>query len=75
MLSAIMRAPGFRGFYTFRDEAEPTCAISITLLETREAAMASHEEVVGIMRDRLGGMAYRPPCVVAGETVVLATAA
>ena len=73
-LPAIMRAPGFRGFYAFRDEDDPNRAISVTLFDTREDAMHSHEEVVGIMRERLGEMAYRPPQVTVGETVVLATA-
>ena len=73
VLPAILRAPGFRGFYAFRDEAEPTRAVSVTLFETRQAAMESHERVVAIMREQLGEMAYRPPRVVAGETVVLAT--
>jgi heme-degrading monooxygenase HmoA len=73
-LPAILRAPGFRGFYAFRDEEDPNRAISVTLFDTRDEAMRSHEEVIGIMRERLGEMAYRPPRVVAGETVVLATA-
>ena len=73
-LPAIMRAPGFRGFYAFRDEDDPNRAISVTLFDTRENAMHSHEEVVGIMRERLGEMAYRPPQVTVGETIVLATA-
>ena len=73
VLPAIRRAPGFRGFYAFRDEAEPTRAVSVTLFETRQAAMESHEQVMAIMREQLGEMAYRPPRVVAGEAVVLAT--
>ena len=72
-LPAITDAPGFRGFYAFRDEADPDRAISITLFGTREEAMRSHEAVVGIMRERLGEMAYRVPQVTMGETVVLAT--
>jgi hypothetical protein len=73
-LPAILRAPGFRGFYAFRDEDDPNKAIAVTLFDTREEAMRSHEQVVGIMRERLGEMAYRPPRVTVGETVVLATA-
>src|SRR4051794_13447748 len=72
-LPAITDAPGFRGFYAFRDDADPDRAISITLFGTREEAMRSHEAVVGIMRERLGEMAYRVPRVTMGETVVLAT--
>jgi heme-degrading monooxygenase HmoA len=73
-LPAIMNAPGFRGFYTFRDEEDSNRAISITLFETRDEAMRTHERVVEIMREQLGELAYRVPKVVAGETVVLATA-
>lgn len=73
-LPAITRAPGFQGFYAFRDEHDPNRAISVTLFDSREEAMRSHEAVVAIMRDQLGEMAYRPPRVVSGETVVTATA-
>ena len=73
-LPAIMDAPGFRGFYAFRDEADPDRAVSVTLFDNREDAMRVHERVVGIMRERLGEMAYRPPRVTMGETVVLAAA-
>jgi quinol monooxygenase YgiN len=72
-LPAIMNAPGFRGFYAFRDEEDPNRAISITLFETRAEAMRTHERVVEIMREQLGELAYRVPKVVVGETVVLAT--
>ena len=73
-LPAITRAPGFRGFYAFRDEADPDRAVSVTLFDTRQEALRSHEEVVAIMRERLGEMAYAAPRVAMGETVVLATA-
>jgi hypothetical protein len=72
-LPAIKHAKGFRGFYAFRDEADPNRAISVTLFDTREEAMHTHEAVVAIMRDQLGAMAYGTPRVVLGETVVLAT--
>jgi hypothetical protein len=73
-LPAITNAPGFRGFYAFRDDADPDRAISITLFDTREEAMLSHEQVVGIMREHLGEMAYQPPRTMMGETVMLAAA-
>ncbi len=73
-LPAITGAPGFRGFYAFRDEADPNRAVSVTLFDRREDALRSHEQVVGIMRERLGEMAYWPPRVTVGETVALATA-
>ena len=73
-LPAITGAPGFRGFYAFRDEERPGRAVSVTLFDTRADAMRSHEQVVAIMRERLGEMAYRPPRVVMGEAVLLAMA-
>lgn len=73
-LPAIAHAPGFRGFYAFRDESDPNRAISVTLFDSREEALRSHEEVVGIMREKLGEMAYRAPQVTMGQTVVLAAA-
>ena len=73
-LPAIMNAPGFRGFYAFRDEADPGRAVSVSLFDSREEAMRSHEQVLGILHEQLGEMAYREPQVTMGETVVLATA-
>jgi heme-degrading monooxygenase HmoA len=72
-LPAIINAPGFRGFYAFRDENDPDRAVSVTLFDSREEALRTHEEVVRIMREHLGELAYRPPRVTVGETVVLAT--
>jgi quinol monooxygenase YgiN len=73
-LPAVVDAPGFRGFYAFRDEAEPERAFSVSLFDTREDAVRSHEQVVGIMREQLGEMAYDTPDATMGETAVLATA-
>ena len=73
-LAAVTDAPGFRGFYAFRDEAYPNSAVSLTLFDNREYAMRVHERVVGIMRKRLRELAYRPPRLTMGETVVLAIA-
>jgi heme-degrading monooxygenase HmoA len=73
-LPLITGAPGFRGFYAFRDEADPSRAVSVTLFDSREDALRSHERVVEVMREQLGEMAYRPPRVTMGETVVLARA-
>ncbi len=73
-LPAVTDAPGFRGFYAFRDEAEPDRAVSVSLFDSREDAVRSHERVVGTAREELGEMAYRTPEAAMGETVVLATA-
>jgi heme-degrading monooxygenase HmoA len=74
VLPAVTDAPGFRGLYAFRDEAEPDRAISVSLFDSREDARRSHERVVGILRGDLGEMAYASPEVTIGETVVLAAA-
>ena len=73
-LPAVTDATGFRGFYAFRDEAEPDRAFSVSLFDTREDAVHSHERVVSIMREQLGEMAYDTPDATIGETVVLAAA-
>ena len=74
VLPAVTDAPGFRGLYAFRDEADPDRAISVSLFDTREDAMKSHQRVVGILRGDLGEMAYASPEVAMGGTVVLAAA-
>ena len=73
-LPASTDAPGFRGFYALRDEAEPDRAVSVSLFDSREDAVRSHERVVETAREELGEMAYGTPEVTMGETVVLATA-
>ena len=73
-LPVVTDAPGFRGFYAFRDEAEPDRAVSVSLFDSREDAVRSHERVVGTAREELGEMAYGTPEVTMGETVALATA-
>ena len=73
-LPAIINAPGFHGFYAFRDEADPDRAISVTLFDSRDNALHSHQDLLRIMRERLGEMAYGAPEVTTGETVMLAAA-
>ena len=71
---AIEHAPGFRGFYAFRDAAQPDRAISVTLFDTRNQALAAHEAVLAITRERLGDMDYELPAMAMGETLVLTRA-
>lgn len=73
-IPAVMDAPGFRGFCAFRDEAGPDRAVSVSLLDGGEDAVRPHERVVGIMRERLGEMAYDTPEATMGDAAVLATA-
>ena len=73
-IPAVVDAPGFRGLYTLRDEADPDRALSVSLFDSHEDAVRSHERVVRIMREELGEMAYGTPEAAMGETVVLAAA-
>jgi quinol monooxygenase YgiN len=72
-LPAITKALGFRGFYAFRDEDDPNRAVSLTLFDSREDALQSHAEVMGIMRGNLGELAYEAPEMEGGDTIFLAT--
>jgi hypothetical protein len=71
-LPALTKSRGFQGFYAFRDEEDPNRAISLTLFDSREDALQSHAEVVGIMRGNLGELAYEMPDMDCGETIFLA---
>jgi hypothetical protein len=73
-LPTLTGARGFRGFYAFRDEEDPNHAMSLTLFDSREDALHSHAEVVGIMRGNLGELAYEAPEMECGETIFLAHA-
>jgi hypothetical protein len=64
--------PGFRGIYLVRHAQDQTRMASVTLFDSRENAQRSHEEVVALVRDRMGELAPNPPRVVAGQTVILA---
>jgi len=69
-----MDAPGFRGFYALRDEADPDRAVSVSSFDSREDTIRSHERVVRITCGDLGEMAHRTPEAAMGGTVVLAAA-
>jgi heme-degrading monooxygenase HmoA len=68
----ITGAPGFRGYYAFLDEGDATRGVSVSLYDTREHAMEANQRVVDVMRDRR--IAPNPPSIMAGRTVVAATA-
>ncbi|MBD0273852.1 MAG: hypothetical protein ICV73_18230 [Acetobacteraceae bacterium] len=61
-LPLVTGAPGCRGFYAFRDEADPARAVSVALFTARVGVMRSHEAAVEVTREKPSG------------TVVLATA-
>ena len=71
-LPLVTGAPGFRGFYAMLDERDASRAVSVSLYDTREHAMAAQERIVATMRDKR--FAPNPPGVMAGRTVVVAAA-
>ena len=71
-LPLVTGAPGFRGFYAMLDEQDGSRAVSVSLYDTREHAMAAQERIVATMRDKR--FAPNPPGVMAGRTVVVAAA-
>ena len=52
-------------------EHAPDRAISVTLFDTHDQAMAAHEAVLAITKQRLGDMDYALPEVTMGEPLVL----
>jgi hypothetical protein len=68
----ITGAAGFRGYYAFLDERDPTRGVSVSLFDDRDHAMQANEWVVSIMRDQQ--IAPDPPRLLVGPTVVVAAA-
>ena len=68
----VTGAPGFRGFYAMLDERDASRAVSVSLYDTREHAMAAQERIVATMRDKR--FAPNPPGVMAGRVVLAASA-
>ena len=71
-LPLVTGALGFRGFDAMLDERDASRAVSVSLYDTREHAMAAQERIVATMRDKR--FAPNPPGVMAGRTVVVAAA-
>jgi quinol monooxygenase YgiN len=70
-LPAMRSQPGFRGFWAFRDERDPTRAVAVSLWANRGAAMAAHHAVVEITA-ALRGVFPAPPRITAGAARVAA---
>ncbi len=68
----VTGAPGFRGFYAMLDERDASRAVSVSLYNTREHAMAAQERIVATMRDKR--FAPNPPTVMGGQVVIVAAA-
>ena len=68
----ITQGPGFRGIYIAGADGDETEAAVVTLFDTRENALQSHEQVMQIIREKGRDVAPTPPRVVTGQTLVLA---
>ncbi len=71
-LPIITGSPGFRAAYFLRNEQEPSRGAVVTLIDTRENAMRSHEQSVRVFREKTGAA---PPRVVAGQARIVVVAA
>jgi heme-degrading monooxygenase HmoA len=72
-IPAVTQAPGFRGIYVAGAEGDSTKAAVVTLFDTRENALQSHERVMEIIREKGRDIAPTPPRVVLGQTLVMTT--
>ena len=71
VLPVMEHHPGFRGFWTFRDEGDPGHAVAVSLWANRGTAFAAHERVLEVMttlRDVFPAL----PTITAGATRVIA---
>ena len=73
-LPFIVGSPGFRAVYMFRDEQDQSRGVTLTLFETRNNAMQSHERSVRAFREEAGDMAPSLLRVAAGRAIVFASA-
>ena len=62
-LPLITGSPGFRAAFFLRHEQEPSRGAVVTLFDTREDAVRSHEQSVRVFREKTGAA---PPRVMAG---------
>ena len=69
-VALLRRTPGFRGNYTFLDEADANRGVSVSLFAARDHAREANGGGASEMRDRR--IAPNPPAVIAGPTAVVA---
>ncbi len=69
----ITQAQGFHGIYVAGAEGDSTKAAIVTLFDTRENALQSHEHIMQIIREKGREIAPTPPRVVMGQTLIMAT--
>jgi hypothetical protein len=67
----LKQSPGFRGYYVF--DAGGGVAGSVTLFDSREAAMAANEKAIASVRESLADLIDGEPEVIAGEVLAAVT--
>ena len=72
VMPVLTAAPGFRGYYAISDERDASRAVSVTLFDTREHAMAAQGKVVPLAREVK--IASSPPTIMTGRVVLAASA-
>ena len=72
IMPVLSGAPGFRGYYAISDERDPSRAVSVTLFDTRENAMAAQGKVLPLAREVK--IAPSPPTIMTGRVVLAASA-
>jgi heme-degrading monooxygenase HmoA len=74
-LATIKAVPGLHAAYILRDQCDQSRAVTVTLFDTREHAMAAHDHAVSIMREKMAMTVPNPPRVMAlGQIVIMALA-
>lgn len=73
-LPVIVQSPGFRGVYMLRDDPDTARAAVVTLFNSRDEAVRSHERILQVIREKGGDAVPPPSSVVMGNTLVMAAA-
>jgi len=73
LLPVIVRAPGFIAHYGFANDRAAGQAVAVSIFDTGEHAMRSHEQVLAAIgqHEKLKQAMPNPPQVTAGQVVVL----
>ena len=67
----LKQSPGFRGYYVF--DAGDGVAGSVTLFDSRDAAMAANEKAIAWVRESLADLIDGEPEIIAGEVLAVVT--
>ena len=70
----ITGSPGFLAFLNFRDSPTGTRGAVVTLFDTRDNAIRSHERIVAVLREHGSGVVPAPSRVLMGQAIIIALA-